>query len=99
MTTPKNMTNDQLFRALVNSQSAMKAELLGEISKHRAETQKGFKEVNDKMDNGFKQVNDRVDKLGHELFVLNEDAPVGEEFARLVKRVDKLEKYKTFATA
>ena len=69
MTTPKNMTNDQLFRALVNSQSAMKAELLGEISKHRAETQKGFKEVNDKMDNGFKQVNDRVDKLGHELFV------------------------------
>lgn len=99
MATPKNMTNDQLFRALVNSQSAMKAELLAEISKHRAETQKGFKEVNKKMDNGFKEVNNRVDKLGHELFVLNEDAPTNEDFNKLVKRVDKLEKYQNFTTA
>ncbi len=95
----KIMDNNELFRAVVSSQSAMKSELLGEISKLRKETEKGFEGVNKKMDKGFKDVNNRCDLIGKQLNALDEDAPTGEDFNNLVKRVDKLEKYKNFATA
>lgn len=95
----KTMDNNELFRAVVSSQSAMKSELLGEISKLRKETEKGFEGVNKKMDKGFKDVNNRCDLIGKQLNALDEDAPTGEDFNNLVKRVDKLEKYKNFATA
>jgi len=67
---PLIMDNNKLFKALVNSQSLMKSELLGEIGKLRKETEKGFKEVNTKMDKGFKEVNNRVDLLGKQLNVI-----------------------------
>ncbi|WKZ25677.1 MAG: hypothetical protein QY322_04860 [bacterium] len=75
MTTPKNMTNDQLFRALVNSQSAMKAELLGVISKLSQETEKGFKKVNEKIDKVDTNLTTRINYLGKQLNTLDEDAP------------------------
>lgn len=100
------MNNNQLFKAVVSSQSAMKSELLSEIGKLRKETQKGFKEVNNKIDEhrketkqGFKDINNRADLLGKQLNTLDEDAPTSDDFSSLVKRVDKLEKYQNFVTA
>jgi len=95
----KVMDNNELFRAVVNSQSTMKAELLGEIGKLREETAKGLKEVNDKIDKVETNLTTRIDYLGKQLNSLDDDAPVGEEFTNLVKRVDKLEKYQNYATA
>lgn len=102
----KTMDNNQLFKAVVSSQSAMKSELLGEIGKISNKLDKVEKKLSGDINSlksetkkGFEDVNERIDKLGRELFVLNEDAPVGEDFTKLVKRVDKLEKYQNFATA
>ncbi len=78
-----------MVRAIINGQSSMKAELLGEITKHRNETEKGFKEVNDKIDNVETNLTIRIDYLGKQLNALDEDAPTGEDFTKLVKRVDK----------
>ncbi|MDP2684673.1 MAG: hypothetical protein Q8P20_06565 [bacterium] len=71
------MDNNQLFKALVNSQSLMKSELLGEIGKLRKETEKGFKKVNDRIDEhrketkkGFEDINLRADLLGKQLNVI-----------------------------
>ena len=91
----KTMDNNQLFKAVVESQNVSKSELLTEIKKldskidkHREETRKGFEEVNN-----------RCDLLGKQLNALDDDAPTGDEFKELVTRVDKLEKYQNFATA
>ena len=96
----------KMQRAMINGMSAMKGELLSEIDKLRKETQEGFKEVNNKIDahrketkRGFKDINNRADLLGRQLDALDEDAPTGEDFNKLVKRVDRLEKYQNFTTA
>ena len=88
-----------MVRAIINGQSSMKADILkklgdriskveAQVSEHRKETKQGFKDINN-----------RADLIGKQLNALDEDAPVGEDFNNLVKRVDKLEKYQTFATA
>ncbi len=48
---------------------------------------------------GFIDINNRADLLGKQLNTLDEDAPTGEDFAKLVKRVDRLEKSKNFINA
>jgi DNA repair exonuclease SbcCD ATPase subunit len=91
MTTPKNMTNDQLFRALVNTQSAMKAELLKKIETVDKKLDKEVVGLKDEMKKGFKDINERLDMLGKQLNVLDEDAPTGEDFRNLEQRVTNLE--------
>lgn len=98
MTTPKNMTNNQLFRALVNSQSAIKSELLGEINKLRQDTNDGFKKVHKRIDDLDSKLTYRIEALGKQLNTLDDDAPSGEEFKILEKRVTKIEKYTNFVT-
>lgn len=82
------------LRGVINGQSAMKAELLGEIRKTNLrldkleeEMRKGFKNVNKRIDNLTK----RVDKLGLQIAKLEDDTPTIEEFDKLEKRVFKLE--------
>lgn len=101
----KKMDNNQLFKAVVESQGAMKSELLGEIGKLRKDMEKGFVEVGEEIKKhrketkrGFKEVNNRVDLLGRQLNTLDEDAPTGEDFNNLVKRVTKLD-HQNFVTA
>jgi len=98
----KTMDNNQLFKAVVESQNALKNELLVQIKKIDTKVDAvatDVKVLRSEVNKGFKDASHRIDLLGKELFELNEDAPVGEEFAKLVKRVDKLEKYQTFVTA
>jgi len=85
------MTNDQLFRALVNTQSAMKAELLKKIETVDKKLDKEVVGLKDEMKKGFKDINERLDMLGKQLNVLDEDAPTGEDFRNLEQRVTNLE--------
>lgn len=93
------MDNNQLFKALVNSQSTMKAELLNEIKKVDQKLDKEVVGLRQEMQKGFSDLTWRVDMLGKQLNALDEDAPTGDKFKLLVKRVDKLEKYQNFAIA
>ncbi len=92
-----------MVRAIINGQSSMKADILkklgdridgvekslgSQIKEHRKETKQGFKDINN-----------RADLLGKQLNALDDDAPTSEDFTKLVKRVDKLEKYQNFTTA
>lgn len=81
----------KMLQTVINGQSAVKSELLGEIGKLRKDMNKGFEDVNNKMDKGFKKVNERIDKLGKSLSYLEDDAPTIEEFDKLEKRVAKVE--------
>ncbi|OGZ28817.1 MAG: hypothetical protein A2562_00095 [Candidatus Nealsonbacteria bacterium RIFOXYD1_FULL_39_11] len=77
----------KMLRTIINGQSAMKSELLGEIKK----VDKKVDLLKKSMDKGFKDVNARVDKLGKSLAYLEDDAPTREEFEDLDKRVGNLE--------
>lgn len=88
-----------MVRAVINGQSAMKAELISKIEDVEKRLSRKIDEHRDETKQGFKDINNRADLLGKQLNTLDEDAPVGEDFTNLVKRVDKLEKFKTFATA
>ncbi len=81
----------KMLRVIINGQSAMKSELLGEIGKLRKETQKGFEDVNDKIDKVNKNLTQRIDNIGLQVANLEDDAPTVEEFDKLEKRVSKLE--------
>ena len=101
----------KMQRAMINGLSSMKADILkklgdridgvekslsGQIKEHRKETKQGFIDINN-----------RADLLGKQLNALDDDAPTGEDFNKLVKRVDnqslllrsKLEKYQNFTAA
>jgi hypothetical protein len=73
----------KMLRVVINGQSIMKSELLGEISKVNQKVD--LLEI--KMDLGFKNVNDRLDKQGKALAYLEDDAPTREEFDRLEQKV------------
>lgn len=87
------MTNDQLFKALVSSQSTMKSELLARINKLDVRVDK----LENKMDKGFEDIKWRLDTLGKQLNELDEDAPTNQEFRKLENRVEKIEN-QVFAT-
>jgi hypothetical protein len=56
-------SSQKMFRQIINGQSAMKSELLGELGKLRKEMNKGFEESNTKTDKGFKDINDPSGEL------------------------------------
>ena len=76
-----------LLKAVINGQHALKAELLGEISKLERKQDRGFAEVNKKFD----EVNKRLDKQEAQLAYLEDDAPTREEHVNLEKRIEKIE--------
>ena len=78
----------RMFRTIVNGQSAMKQELLGEIGKVRSEV----KEVGRKVDKVEKNLTTRIDKLGLSIANLEDDTPTREEHDKLEKRVTKVKK-------
>lgn len=88
-----------MVRAIINGQSAMKAELLSEIKKVDQKLDKEVVGLRQVIQKGFSDLTWRADMIGKQLNTLDEDAPTGENFTKLVKRVDKLEKYQNFTTA
>ena len=81
----------KMFQTIINGQSAMKGELLGEINKFRKETNQRFDEMDKKMDKVEKKLTKRLDMIGGQLADLDDDAPTKEEFEKLEKRVGNLE--------
>lgn len=86
-----------MVRAIINGQSAMKAELIDKIDSVEKKLESKISNLEVEMKKGFKEVNNRCDLLGKQLNVLDEDAPSGEDFNILVKRVERIEKYQNFA--
>jgi hypothetical protein len=81
----------KMFRTLVNGQSALKQELLGEIKKLNKKFSGKFDSLKSEMREGFRKVNKRLDAIGKSVDYLEDDAPTVEEFDKLEKRVTKLE--------
>jgi archaellum component FlaC len=83
-----------MLRAIINGQSAMKQELLGEIRKVDDKVEKLDKKV-DTLGQELKRVESnltkRIDKIGLQVSRLEDDAPPREEFDDLDSRVNKLE--------
>jgi septal ring factor EnvC (AmiA/AmiB activator) len=84
----------KMFRTIVNGQSAMKSELLGEIKKLDKKIDGIHKEVQDlrvETKEGFREANKRIDRIGFSVANLEDDAPTVEEFGKLKVRVTHLE--------
>lgn len=84
----------QMFRKIINGQSALKSELFVEIRK----VDKKVGDLEIKIDKGFSNVGKklvgltkRVDKIGLQVARLEDDASTNEEFDKLEKRVVKVE--------
>lgn len=77
----------KMLRAIINSQSAQKEELLTEIKKVNESMSEGFRNV----DSRLTKIDARLDKQGKALAFLEDDAPTRKEFDVLEKRVTKVE--------
>lgn len=86
----------KMLRAVINGQSAIKSELLGEIKKIDKMFTGRIDTLDAKVDTNFKKLNERLDKIGHSVAFLEDDAPTAKDFDELSSRVDTLEhKYTT----
>lgn len=81
----------KMFQTIVNGQSAMKSELLGEIQKLDRKIDTKIDGLGKEMKEEFKKLTARVNKIGSQAARLEDDAPTIEEFDNLEKRVAKLE--------
>ena len=88
------MTDDsiKMLRAVINGQSSLKEELLGEIHKLDKEVKEGFKKVDDRFESLDSKLTKRIDKLGLQIASLEDDAPTIDEFDELAKKVTKIQK-------
>ena len=57
----------KMFQTIINGQSAMKGELLGEIGKVREDLQKEIDDLKNETRSGFDKVNKRIDRIGMQL--------------------------------
>lgn len=84
---------NKMLRAIMNGQSAMKAELLTKIDKLDKKIDKLDKKIDvvkSELKLELKKLTARVDVIGLSVARLEEDAPTIEEFENLEKRVDKI---------
>lgn len=81
----------QMFRKIINGQSAMKSELITRINKVDEKLTGRVDSLQKEMRGGFKKVNERLDKIGLQAARLEDDTPTVEEFDKLEKRVTKVE--------
>jgi peptidoglycan hydrolase CwlO-like protein len=85
----------KMLHAIINGQSAMQSELLGEIQKVDKKVDQLEEKVgglSKKVDQAEKRLTVRIDKLGLQLARLEDDAPTINEFEDLEKRVEGIEK-------
>ena len=84
----------QMFRKIINGQSALKSELLSKIGvlDHKIDKlEKGQEEIKTEMKQMEKRLTKRIDKIGYQEAVLDEDAVSYGDFDELEKRVTNLE--------
>ena len=81
----------KMFQAIINGQSALKSELLGEIQKVDKKLSFEIGSLREEMKQGFEKLTKMVDKIGLQVARLEDDAPTGAAFDSLKRRVEKLE--------
>ena len=81
----------KMLRAIINGQSAMKSELLGEIQKLDKKLSSNMDSFREETKKGVEKLTERVDKIGLQVASLEDDAPTRDEYDNLEKRVGKLE--------
>lgn len=81
----------KMLRVIINGQSAMKSELLGEIHKVDKKLGSDIASLRKETKEGFEKLTKRVDKIGLQVANLEDDVPTIEEHDELKKRVGKLE--------
>jgi len=82
-----------MLRAIINGQSSMKAELLGEFKK----VNKKIEDLDQKIDGVELRLTKRIDTLGEDIARLEDDAPTWKAHDKLEKRVTKIEKKLAFS--
>lgn len=80
-----------MVRAVVNNQSVIKSELLGEIKKVEEKLTKMMNGLEVKIDNVENRLTKRINRLGVQLNEWDSDVRRREEFDELVLRVEKME--------
>lgn len=80
-------TNTKLLQALLASQASLRTDLTHMYEK----TQKDIQELRIEVGDGFKKVHERIDRIGHQLAVLDDDAPSMVEIKHLERRLRTLE--------
>lgn len=78
----------KMLRAIMNGQSAMKQELLDRIK----QLSDNFNDFKLETSENFKKLTNRLDMIGRQVANVDDDAPNGEEFDKLVERVNDIEK-------
>lgn len=97
--TKKVDSNDKMIRAIVNSQSSMKQELLERISKLDRKLGCRIDRLEIKTEDGFIKVSERLDKIGKSVAYLEDDTPTIQEHNKLEKSVGNIEnKLQTLTT-
>jgi hypothetical protein len=81
----------KMLQAIINGQSAMKSELLGEIHKLDKKFDLKIDSLRKETKEGFERLTERVDKIGLQVARLEDDTPTRAEFDDVVTRLEKLE--------
>ena len=81
----------KMLQTVINGQSTMKSELLGEIQKLDKKLSSEIGVLRKETKEGFESLTKRVDKIGLQVARLEDDAVTREEYDNLEKRVGNLE--------
>jgi hypothetical protein len=80
-----------MLKAIINGQSAMKAELLTKIDSVEKKLGNRIDSLDKKIDGVEKRLTERIDKIGLQVASLEDDTPTIAEHDELKQRVEKLE--------
>ena len=81
----------KMLQAIINGQSAMKSELLGEIRKLDKKFDLRIDLLAKETKEGFEKLTERVDKIGLQVARWEDDTPTRAEFDDVNSRLKKLE--------
>jgi hypothetical protein len=81
----------KMLQTIINGQSAMKSELLGEIQKLDKKFDLRIDTLTKETKDGFEKLTERVDKIGLQVARLEDDTPTRNEFDDVDARLKKLE--------
>ena len=81
----------KMLQAIINGQSAMKSELLGEIQKLDKKFDTKIETLRNETREGFEKLTERVDRIGLQVARLEDDSPTRDEFDDVDARLKKLE--------
>lgn len=81
----------KLMKMMIDALTAFKQEVLGGVNKRFDKTDKEIGGLKKQIGDVELNLSTRIDNLGRQLAVLDDDAPSGEEFVDLKRRVTKIE--------